>query len=92
MRISYQVIKEGPVSICGVQTENTFRRFLMKRTVLLGATILATCMRPSPMRSLRRSQRGVGVRAFWTSRIRAGSRKFSGPINIIKIQIPWCLQ
>jgi len=31
MRISYQVIKEGPVSIAGVQTENTFRRFLMQR-------------------------------------------------------------
>ena len=36
MRISYQVIKEGPVSICGVQTENTFRRFLMKRDGIAG--------------------------------------------------------
>jgi len=31
MRISYQVIKEGAVSIAGVQTTNTFRRFLMQR-------------------------------------------------------------
>jgi len=31
LRISYQVIKEGAVSIAAVQTEDTFRRFLMQR-------------------------------------------------------------
>ena len=36
MRISYRVHLEGPVSICAVQTENTFRRFLMDRDGAVG--------------------------------------------------------
>ena len=43
MRISYQVVNEGPVSICGVQTENTFRRFRFDRD---GSVPCCTCLSP----------------------------------------------